>query len=127
MLTKSGEITKKNLKQFLIYYHCLHDTEISSIVYDTKESIITLMLDVCWTGKPKLKEDGYYETNPKKMKLIFEWIPECNIKEIPDWYTIDCINIEFITLKNNKLLRFDTGELYIVAKTIKYEELESIV
>ena len=62
------EITKENIKEFIKYYHGLHDSYITNINYDIAKSQIELLIDVTWSGAPILREDKTYETNKIKMR-----------------------------------------------------------
>ena len=51
------KITQENLNEFVKYYHEFHDSYITNINYDIFKSKIELLIDVCWSGKPILKEN----------------------------------------------------------------------
>ena len=75
-------ITKENLSSFMEYYHDFHDSYITNVNYNVKLSQIEVFIDVCWSGKPKLKEDRTYETNKTKIKMVFNDVKQCCNKEI---------------------------------------------
>ncbi len=119
-------ITKKNLSKFLDYYHDLHDSYITNINYDIKNSKIELYIHVVWSGDPVLKENGFYETNPTKLKICLNDIETYNIKEIFSWDYITNIYIKYIKLNNNEFICLaDNKEnplIYIVSRSMEYEE-----
>lgn len=64
-------ITKESLPSFIEYYHAFHDSYITNVNYNIELSQIEIIINVCWVGESKLKEDGTYETNNIKMKMVF--------------------------------------------------------
>jgi hypothetical protein len=122
-----AELKTENLLEFLEYYHDLHDSFITNIEYDIHKAQIQLLINVYWSGEPKLKTDNTYETNKKKMKMIFEGIEQVNIKEFFSWDYIHEAYIKSIKLNNKEFLCFADEEeeplLYIVCETIRYDEL----
>lgn len=118
-------ITKNNLEEFKNDYHYFHDSTIEKIFYNIKDSSIEIFINVYWSGTPFLKEDGYYETHPVKMRMIFTDIKEYQNKEIESWDYIDEFFLEFITIKNKEYLCFaDNKEeslFYVVCEKIAYE------
>lgn len=123
---KYDEISRDNLQEFLDYYHYLHDSTISNINYDIYNSKIEMLIDVFWSGTPKLKEGKTYETNKTKLKIIFEGIEKCNNKEIYSWDFINNVFIKYIKLNNKEFICFAEEEedpyIYIVCDKIIYEE-----
>jgi hypothetical protein len=121
------ELNEENLKDFLEYYHNLHDSLITNIEYDVLNARVSLLIDVCWSGEPELKENGTYETNKKKMKMIFEKIEKFNNKEIFSWDFILNVYMKFIKIDNKEFICFANDEkdpiFYIVAESAKYQEL----
>ena len=119
-------ITKNNLEKFLDYYHYLHDSYITNINYDVTKSQIEMLIDVYWSGEPKLKEDKTYETNKKKLRMMCSGVELCNNKESFSWDYINCVYLKYINLKNKEFICFATDEkdpyVYIVCDSIKYEE-----
>lgn len=77
-----NKITKDNLDEFINYYHKFHDSYITNVNYDISKSQIELLINVCWVGKPILKEDKTYQTNKIKMRMILNNIEQCNNKDI---------------------------------------------
>ena len=75
-------ITKDYLSSFMEYYHDFHDSYITNVNYNVKLSQIEVFIDVCWSGKPKLKENMKYETNKTKIKMVFNDVKQCCNKEI---------------------------------------------
>lgn len=123
-------ITKDNLSSFIEYYHGFHDSYITNINYDIKLSKIELFIDVYWSGTPILKEDGTYETNKTKMKMLFSGVEQCNNSEIFSWDYINNAFIKYIKVKNKEFICFASDEeeplVYIVCDNIKYEELKNL-
>lgn len=121
-------ITKDNLPSFIEYYHNFHDSCITNINYDIELSKIVLFINVCWSGEPILKEDNRYETNKTKLKMIFNEVEQCNIKEIFSWDDITDAFIKYINIKNQDYICFASDEneplVYIVCDNIEYEELK---
>lgn len=121
-------ITKDTLSSLLEYYHYFHDSYVLGINYDVNKAQIEIMIDVGWSGKPKLKKDGYYETNKTKVKLTFYDVEQCNNKEIFSWDYINEAYLEYIKVDNKEFLCFASDEeepfVYIVCEKIEYEELK---
>lgn len=121
------ELTKNNILEFLEYYHDLHDSNITMIEYDISKAQITLIINVYWSGEPKLKDDGNYETNKKKIKIIFEGVEKVKSKEICSYEYIDDVYFKFIMLNNKEYICFADYEenptLYIVSENAKYKEI----
>lgn len=121
-------ITNDNLSSFMEYYHNFHDSFITNINYDIKLSKIELFIDVGWSCKPLLKEDGYYETNKTKLKMIFNNVEKCTNKEIFSWDYISDAYIKYINIKGKDYICFASDEkeplVYIVCDAILYEELK---
>ena len=119
-------ITKKNLPKFLENYHNLHDSYITNINYDIKNSKIELYIDVTWSFDPTLKSDGTYETNPTKIVITLDNIETYNIKEIFNHDYINDIYIKYIKFNNNEFICLadnkDDPLIYIVCHSMTYEE-----
>jgi len=122
------KLTKENLSEFIEYYHRFHDSYITNINYSVAKSEIELLIDVYWSGEPILKEDGYYETNKTKMKILFKGIEKYNNKEICSWDYITCAFIKYIKINNKEFICFASDEtnpsIYIVCESIEYEEVK---
>ena len=121
-------ITKDNLLSFMEYYHNFHDSYITNVNYNIKLSRIEVMIDVCWSGKPTLKENMKYETNKTKIKMVFNDVKQCYNKEIFYWDYIDKAFLKYIEIKNEEFICFASDEneplIYIVCDNIEYEELK---
>ena len=121
------KITQENLNEFVKYYHEFHDSYITNINYDIFKSKIELLIDVCWSGKPILRENNTYQTNKIKMRMILNNVERCNNKEIFSWDYINKAFIKYIELDNKELICFATDEqdplVYIVCESIEYEEI----
>lgn len=118
-------LNKDNLEEFLTYYHDFHDSFITEVKYDVSKHKMEVIVDVYWSGNPTLKEDGSYETNKTKMKMVFNKVDSCNIKEMG--LDISCAYIKYITIDNRELICFaddeDKPDFYVVCKSIEYEEV----
>lgn len=121
-------ITKDNLSLFIEYYHHFHDSYITNVNYNIELSQIEIFMDVCWSGKPILKEDGSYETNKTKIRMLFNDVKRYNNKEIFSWDYINEAFIKYIKIENKELICFASDEkepfIYIVCDKIEYEELK---
>ena len=121
------ELTKENIKEFNELYHNFHDSYIHNISYDINKSQIELLIDVQWKGEPILKEDGKYNTNEVKLKMIFSDVEKCCIKEMFSWDFIYRGLVKYIKLDSKESLCFATDEndpdIYIVCGKIQYVEL----
>ena len=122
------ELSKNNLSNFLEYYHFFHDSYITNINYLINDNKIELYIDVCWSGKPILKENKIYETNKTKLKLIFNEIKQFNCKEIFSWDYINKVYIDYIKIDKIYYICFasdkDEPLIYIVCDEIKYIEID---
>ncbi|HIT10743.1 MAG TPA: hypothetical protein IAC24_04005 [Candidatus Onthousia faecigallinarum] len=123
-----NQITKENLEEFFTYYHGFHDSFIKEIHYDTFGANIELLIYVYWSGKPLLKENNTYQTNRTKMKMVLKEVEQCNIKEIFSWDYINQAFLKYVKLNNKEFLCFASEEeepmLYVVCKSIEYEDLK---
>lgn len=123
-------ITKDNLSSFIENYHGFHDSYITNINYDIRLSQIELFIDVYWSGNPILKEDGTYETNKTKMKMIFSGVEQCNNRQIFSWDYINDAFMKYVKIKSKEFICFASDEeeplVYIVCDNIKYEELKNL-
>lgn len=121
------KITQDNLNEFVKYYHEFHDSYIININYDIFKSKIELLIDVCWSGNPILRENNTYQTNKIKMRMILNNVEKCNNKEMFSWDYINKAFIKYIKLDNKELICFATDEqdplVYIVCESIEYEEI----
>lgn len=121
------KIDKNNLNEFLNYYHNLHDSNIIKVNYDIEKEQIEILINIYWSGEPQLNEKNCYNTNKKKLKMIFKKVTQCNNKE---WFIWDCIYdvyLKYIMLNGKEYICFASEEedpyLYIVCENIEYEEL----
>lgn len=124
-----NKITKDNLSSFIEYYHGLHDSYITNINYNILKSQIEILVDVCWSGNPTLKEDGIYNTNKTKIKMVFNGVEECNNKEIFSWDYINDAYIKYVKMHNKEFICFASDEkdpqVYVICENIEYEELSN--
>lgn len=122
------KITKDNLDEFIKYYHGFHDSYITNINYDISKSKIELLIDVCWSGQPILKEDNTYQTNKIKMRMILDKVKQYNNKEMFSWDYINEALIKYIKLDNKEFICLASDEqeplVYIVCEGIEYEEIK---
>lgn len=123
-------VTKNNLLSFIEYYHGFHDSCITQINYNVKLSQIELLIDVFWVGKPVQKEDGTYETNKTKIKMVFHGVENVLMKEIFSWDYICTAFIKYIQIKNKEYICFASDEkepfVSIVCDYIEYEECSPV-
>ena len=121
-------ITKANLSSFLEYYHSLHDSYITNINYNITNSQIELLIDIYWSGKLQLNEDGTYKTNKVKLKMYLNGVEQCNIKEMFSWNYINEVYIQYVKVKNQEFICFASDKeeplVYILCDNIEYEELK---
>lgn len=121
-------ITKTNLSAFLEYYHSLHDSYITNINYNITNSQIELLIDIYWSGKLQLNEDGTYKTNKVKLKMNLNGVEQCNIKEMFSWNYINEVYIQYVKVKNQEFICFASDKeeplVYILCDNIEYEELK---
>lgn len=108
------------------YYHCFHDSYIANVIYDFRNSRLELFIDIWWSGNPLIKEDGTYETNKVKLKLVCTNIQQYNFKEKFSDY-IEEAYLKYITINNKQYLCFATDNenplISIVCDSIEYEEV----
>ena len=120
-------ITQESLPSFIEYYHAFHDSYITNVNYNIELSQIEIIINVCWVGESKLKEDGTYETNNIKMKMVFNDVEQYTNKEIFSWDYINEAFIKYIKIQNKEFVCFASDEkdpfIYIVCDNIEYEEL----
>lgn len=123
------KITKENIETFMDYYNGFHDSYIIDINYHVSKAEIELLIDVFWSGEPTIKEDGTYETNKTKLKMIFHDIEKYSSEEIYSTDYIDSAYIKYINLNNKEFLCFATDEVepsfYVVCESIEYEEINA--
>ena len=122
------KLLKENLLQFLEYYHYLHDSYITNIHYDIYNSKIEMLTNIVWSGTPILKKDNTYQTNNVKMKIVFNDIEKCTIKEFLPWDYINEVNIDYVIIDNKEYICFKTVEVEplvnIVCSSIEYKEFK---
>ena len=120
------EINKENLDHFLNYYHNLHDSYIINMNYDISNANVELLINVIWSGEPKLKEDNSYETNKTKIRIVFEKVEKIILREINSWDYINGIHMKYTKLDNKEFIYFTNDEndpdIFILCENIKYEE-----
>ena len=123
-----NKITKKNLDEFIKYYHGFHDSYITNINYDITNSKIELFMDVTWSGEPILKDDNTYDVNKTKLRMIFDDVQQCDIKEMYSWDFIMNCYLNYINFEDDEYICFANDEkdpmIYIVCEDIDYEEIK---
>ena len=121
-------INKKNIINFMNYYHNFHDSNILNINYIIKESKIEIILNVCRSGIPVLNEDKTYQTNGVVLKMIFYDILQYNNREMVIDNKINKAFLKYIKLNDREVLCFadsvDKPSFYVVCDRIEYEEIE---
>lgn len=120
-------ITKENINEFMEYYHDFHDSCINDLKYNYKEDNIEIIMDVFWSGNPKIKSDGTYETNKTKLKMLCKKIYQYKYKENYMNY-IDGAYLKYIKMENKDYLCFATDkeepQVSIVCGYIEYKEID---
>ena len=121
-------INKKNIINFMNYYHNFHDSNILNINYIIKESKIEIILNVCWSGIPVLNEDKTYQTNGVVLRMIFYDILQYNKREMVIDNKINKAFLKYIKLNDREVLCFadsvDKPSFYVFCDRIEYEEIE---
>jgi len=124
------DINRKNLTNFMNYYHNFHDSNIININYFVKDARIEIILDVCWSGIPILNEDKTYQTNRVMLKMIFYDIVQYNNREVNLNNIINKAFLRYIKFNDREMLCFADSSLeplfYVVCDRIGYEEIEFI-
>ncbi len=119
-------ITKDNIQSFMEYYHYFHDSYISDVLFFYKECKVELYIDVFWSGEPTLKDNGTYETNKKKIKMVCNNIIQYKYKENYADY-IDDAYLKFLTINKQEYICFATDPeeplISVLAESIEYEEI----
>lgn len=120
-------LTKDNISNFLEYYHTFHDSYITNMNYDISTAQIELWIEVYWSGEPSRKEDGTYETNKTRMRMLLNGVEKCHNKEIASWDYIDSAFIKYVKLNHKEFICFADDEedpsIYVVCDHIEYEEI----
>ena len=122
------KITEENLEEFLEYYHNLHDSWITNINYNIFDSKIEMLIDVALSGDGVLKEDNTYDVNKTKLRMVFNDVQQCDIKELYSWDFIMNCYLNYVTFEDDQYICFANDEkdpmLYIVCEDIDYEEVK---
>ena len=124
------EINRKNISNFMNYYHNFHDSNIININYFVKDTRIEIVLDVCWSGIPVLNEDKTYQTNSVMLKIIFYDIVQYNNREMFFNKNINKAFLKYIKFNDKEMLCFADSSLeplfYVVCDRIEYEEIDML-
>lgn len=119
-------LTKDKLSSFMNYYHWFHDSYITEVKYDYKKGRIELFLAIFWSGEAFLKDDGTYETNKTKLKMICDNVYQYNYKKTCADY-IDEAYLKCILINKEEYFCFATDEekplISVICESIEYEEL----
>lgn len=122
------KITDENLEEFLEYYHNLHDSWITNINYNIFDSKIEMLIDVAMSGESVLKDDNTYDVNKTKLRMIFNDVQQCDIKEMYSWDFIMNCYLNYINFEDDEYICFANDEkdpvIYIVCEDIDYEEIK---
>ena len=122
------EINKKNIANFMNFYHNFHDSKIINVNYFVNDCRIEIVLDVCWSGIPVLNEDKTYQTNRVMLKMIFYDIVQYNNREMSMNNIINKGFLKYIKFNDSEMLCYADSSLeplfYVVCDRIEYEELE---
>ena len=118
-------INKRNIGNFMNYYHNFHDSNIISISYNIKDARIVAIINVCWSGIPMLNEDKTYHTNEVMIKMVFHNVLQYNNREMNNG--INKAYLKYIKFNDREMLCFadsvDKPLFYVVCDTIEYEEV----
>ncbi len=121
------KLTKENLEEFLTYYNGLHDSLIRSVNYDIKTATMEMFIDVFWAGKPTLKKNNKYDTGKTKLKIVFNGVEKCNIKEIFSFDYIMNGYVRYVKWENKEYICFSDDEekpkIYVLSDEMLFEEI----
>lgn len=121
-------VNKDNLQCFIEYYHGFHDSYIKNINYNVDNAQIELLINAGWCGEITLNQNGYYETNATKIKMIFNNVIEFNNKEILSFDFINETRIKYIQIREKDMICLDfDGDstlVHIIFDNIDYEEIK---
>lgn len=114
-------IDKENLKDFLLKYDDLHDSNFVSINYNIIESKVELVIDAL---KWEVNESQSIRV---KVKLVFNNVKELKLKELFSWDFVYEIILEKVKIENDDAYLFcddkDSPALLIICETIQWEEI----
>ena len=121
------DVTKENFKEFLTYYHGLHDAIFKNINFNILKDEVEIVLHIIWAGDTELDEDSKFKTVDSNIRLVFKGIRDINIKYIE---SVDYINeayFKYINYQNEECICFaediNKPYVYVVAKSFSYEEI----
>ena len=87
-----------------------------------------MLIDVAWSGKRFVREDGTTDTNKTKLRMVFNDVQQCDIKELYSWDFIMNCYLNYVTFEEDQYICFANDEkdpmLYIVCEDIDYEEVK---
>ena len=96
--------------------------------YNIFDSKIEMLIDVAWSGKRFVREDGTTDTNKTKLRLVFNDVQQCDIKELYSWDFIMNCYLNYVTFEEDEYICFANDEkdpmIYIVCEDIDYEEIK---
>ena len=96
-----------------------------SFSFDSK---IEILIDVAMSGESVLKDDNTYDVNKTKLRMIFNDVQQCDIKEMYSWDFIMNCYLNYINFEDDEYICFANDEkdpmIYIVCEDIDYEEIK---
>ena len=115
-------ISKENINEVMEKYRDFHDCSLISIYYDIYNQKIEITIKLFW----EMNENKEYNRSNNNLKMIFEKVKECNIKENNSWDFIQEAYMKYITTEDSKeMLCFSSDEenplYYISCENIRFE------
>ena len=115
-------ISKENINEVMEKYRDFHDSSLISIYYDIYNQKIEITINLFW----EINENKEYKRSNNNLKMIFEKVKECNIKENNSWDFIQEAYMKYITTEDSKeMLCFSSDEedplYYIICENIRFE------
>ena len=115
-------ISKENINEVMEKYRDFHDSSLISIYYDIYNQKIEITINLFW----EINENKEYKRSNNNLKIIFEKVKECNIKENNSWDFIQEAYMKYITTEDSKeMLCFSSDEenplYYIICENIRLE------
>lgn len=119
-----NKVNKENMEFFMKKYNYFHDSNFINLNYDIYEEKVEVLIEVYW----KIQEKGHYERSKENVKLVFQNVKECEIKQCNSW---DFINKAYMKLMNfedwGEMICFASDEnkdlFYVVCEKVQFEEM----
>ena len=118
-------INKENVNELLKKYRNFHDCAFRNINYDTYNQKIEIIIALYW----ELNESETYERIEKDLKIVFNNIVECNIKEINFGDIISKGYMDYVKIADSEEgLCFSSDEsdplFCVICKSAQFEEVD---